>query len=173
MADKVGRPTKYKDDYAEQAYKLCLLGSTDKDMADFFDVSESTLNLWKLEQKEFSESIKRGKSFADANVADRLYQRATGYEHQDTEFASYQGEITDEKQYIKHYPPDTAAAIFWLKNRQKDKWRDKLEQDINLGNKDGEPLQISTLTDAELADQLTKAAILLAGSMQVTRLLDA
>jgi len=28
----------------------------------------------------------------------------------------------------KHYPPDATSAIFWLKNRQRDKWRDK--QDV-------------------------------------------
>jgi hypothetical protein len=31
-----GRPTKYKEEYNEQAYKLCLLGATDKELADFF-----------------------------------------------------------------------------------------------------------------------------------------
>jgi len=44
---KTGRPTKYDEKYNEQAYKLCLLGASDKDMADFFQVTESTLNLWK------------------------------------------------------------------------------------------------------------------------------
>jgi hypothetical protein len=27
--------------------------------------------------------------------------------------------------YVKHYPPETAAAIFWLKNRQGQQWREK------------------------------------------------
>ena len=30
--------------------------------------------------------------------------------------------------YIERYPPDTTAAIFWLKNRQRATWRDK--QDV-------------------------------------------
>ena len=30
-----GRPSSYRQEYAEQAYKLCLLGVTDADMADF------------------------------------------------------------------------------------------------------------------------------------------
>jgi hypothetical protein len=30
-----GRPTKYRVDYNEQGYKLCLLGATDNDLADF------------------------------------------------------------------------------------------------------------------------------------------
>ena len=43
--------------YAEQARKLCLLG-TDAELADFFEVSESTINNWKFDYPEFSESIK-------------------------------------------------------------------------------------------------------------------
>ena len=125
-----GRPTLYKPEYAKQAYKLCLLSATDKDIADFFGVEESTVNLWKIEYEEFSESIKNGKVYADANVANRLYNRAMGYEHPEIITASFQGQITDTMEVTKHYPPDTGAAIFWLKNRQPDKWRDR--QDISL-----------------------------------------
>jgi hypothetical protein len=28
-------------------------------------------------------------------------------------------------------PPDTGAAMNWLKNRMPDKWRDKIDHDIN------------------------------------------
>jgi len=63
---------------------------------------------------------------ADANVADRLYSRATGYEHPDVDLKMYEGQII-ETPLIKRYPPDTAAAILWLKNRQRGKWRDKQE----------------------------------------------
>jgi hypothetical protein len=82
MMSDVGRPSSYVARYAEQAYKLCLLGATDKEMADIFGISESTLNLWKQVHPEFSESITRGKHDADANVAERLYQRAMGYSHE-------------------------------------------------------------------------------------------
>lgn len=125
-----GRPSKYKEEYTEQAYKLCLLGATDKELADFFKIKESTLNLWKKAQPEFMESLNRGKDGADATVASKLYHRAIGYEHEDTQFATFQGEITDRETYIKHYPPDTTAAIFWLKNRQSSKWRDKTDHEI-------------------------------------------
>lgn len=127
----VGRPTKYKEEYNEQVYKLCLLGATDKELADFFNIEEKTLNNWKHEYPEFLQSIKRGKQIADANVADKLYQRAIGYVHKDTKFATYEGEITDTMEYDKHYAPDPTAAIFWLKNRQSAKWRDKQEIDSN------------------------------------------
>lgn len=130
---KRGRPVRYRPEYAEQAYKLCLLGATDKDMADFFEVAESTINRWKSGHSEFWESIKRGKSVADANVAHALYQRAIGCSHPDVHVSNFQGEIT-VTELTKHYPPDTGAAFIWLKNRQPHKWKDKIEvkEDVNL-----------------------------------------
>ena len=44
--NKQGRPTKYEEEYNEQAYKLCLLGATDKEIGDFFNVDERTINNW-------------------------------------------------------------------------------------------------------------------------------
>ena len=119
-----GRPTRYKAEYNEQAYKLCLLGATDEEMADFFGVSEVTINTWKKNKKGFLESLKKGKRNADANVAESLYKRACGYEHPDVHISSYEGDIT-VTDITKHYPPDTAACFIWLKNRAG--WRDKQE----------------------------------------------
>lgn len=121
-----GRPTKYKEEYAAQAYKLCLLGATDAELADFFEIAESTINEWKETHNDFSESIKRGKKIADGEVVDRLYQRARGFEHDSEEIKVIEGSVV-RVSTRKIYPPDTVAAIFWLKNRQKDKWRDKAE----------------------------------------------
>lgn len=128
-----GRPTDYQESYNEQAEKLCKLGATDAELADFFDIAESTLNNWKSEYPEFMESIKKGKTLADAEVADKLYKRATGYSHEDVDIKFFEGQII-ETPLIKHYPPDTAAAIFWLKNRQRKKWRDKIETGITDGD---------------------------------------
>lgn len=121
-----GRPTKYKKEFAEQARKLCLMGATDAELADFFEVEEKTINNWKKAHSEFLQSIKKGKQLADANVASKLYHRATGYAHPDSDIKVIDDEIVITP-LVKYYPPDTTAAIFWLKNRQKDKWRDKQE----------------------------------------------
>ena len=121
---KVGRPSAYKPEYCEQAIKLCRLGSTDKDMADFFGVSETTFNNWKNDYPEFLASIKKGKEFSDAEVADRLFKRATGYEHPEDKIFLHEGEPVVVPT-VKHYPPDPISAIFWLKNRQRKRWRDK------------------------------------------------
>lgn len=128
----MARPTKYKPEYADQARKLCLLGATDKELADFFEVCEDTINEWKNVHAEFSASVKKGKLQADAEVADRLYNRALGYEHDDVHPSAYQGEVTLTP-IRKIYAPDPTAAIFWLKNRQPKQWRDK--QEIEHGGK--------------------------------------
>ncbi len=123
---ELGRPTKYKEEYNELAYNYCLLGATDADLARFFDVCEATINNWKLEQPAFLESLKKGKEIADAQVAKALFHRATGYVAPDLDIKMYEGNII-KTPYMKHYPPDATSAIFWLKNRQPEKWRDKQE----------------------------------------------
>lgn len=126
MAKKLGRPTVYKPEYDRIAHGMALLGATDAEMADAFGVSEQTVNAWKKAHPTFLESLKSGKVSADANVASRLYQRALGYEHDDTDIRVCDGAIAMTP-IRKYYPPDTTAAIFWLKNRQPSKWRDKTE----------------------------------------------
>lgn len=140
-----GQPTKYKKEFNELARKHCLLGATDAQLADLFNVTETTINNWKTEHPKFFESIKEGKDKADAVIADSLFNRAKGYSHPDTHISNYQGEIT-VTDITKHYPPDATSAIFWLKNRQKDNWRDKTETDQNI--------KVDGLTDllAEIAD---------------------
>lgn len=134
-----GKPTQYKPEYAAQAEKLCLLGATDDEMADFFGVHRSTIYRWKLEHEEFCNAIKTAKDVADARVERSLYQKATGYNFTEQQaFKIKSDQYKEEIEVVeveKHAPADTTAAIFWLKNRQKDKWRDKheLEQSGEVG----------------------------------------
>lgn len=145
-----GAPTKYKKEFAGQAYKLCLLGYTEKELAFFFEVDEKTIDNWKKNIKSFSSKVKAGKDIADANVAERFYKRATGYEYNEVTFEKVDGkenlELTTEGEIIKtdsykkkvvtkHLPPDAGAALNWLKNRQKRKWRDKHE--LGVTDEDG------------------------------------
>ena len=126
---KIGRPSLYKEEYDEQARKLCLLGATDQELAEFFCVNEDTIYEWKNVHPSFSDSIKKGKIQADSNVADRLYQRAMGYEHPEVDIRVVNQEII-KTNITKIYAPDPTAAIFWLKNRQRAKWRDKVDSEI-------------------------------------------
>lgn len=133
-----GRPTEYKKEYCRMAYRSALLGATDEDLADLFDVSERTITTWKQEHIEFSSALKKGKELADGKVVESLYKRATGYSHPDVDIKMFDGKVITTK-LTKHYPPDTTAAIFWLKNRQKKAWRDK--QEIGLTDNEGKDVQ--------------------------------
>jgi transcriptional regulator with XRE-family HTH domain len=120
----MARPTDYRQEYAEQARKLCLLGYTDKQLADFFGVNESTITRWKQRHPEFCMSIKMGKTVADANVVESLYKRAIGYDYTEVELKT-EGDKRSKRVIKKYNAPDTTAQIFWLKNRQPSNWRDK------------------------------------------------
>lgn len=122
-----GRPSKYKPEFVEQARKLCLLGATDRELADFFGVTDVTLNTWKLRHPEFLESLKLGKEAADARVEKSLYHRARGYSHDAVKILMTKDGDVYREEYVEHYPPDTTACIFWLKNRKTADWRDKQE----------------------------------------------
>jgi hypothetical protein len=121
-----GRPTDYKKEYAKTAAAMCKLGATDANLAEAFGVSLSTLSLWKVTHKEFSDSVKLAKEEADARVEASLFQRAMGYEHDEVDI-----KVIDKEVILtpirKYYPPDSTAMIFWLKNRQPAKWREKQE----------------------------------------------
>lgn len=152
----VGRPTDYKPSYVEDVFKLSLLGATDKEVADFFDVSESTINKWKLDYPKFSESMRSGKLKADTEVAKKLYDKANGAEWIE-DFATKCKTITYEngKKVLeteeiqvtpvrKAAPPDTQAISLWLRNRQGAKWRDKIDHELT--GKDGGPVDITDKT---------------------------
>ena len=120
-----GRPTSYAPEFAAQAEKLGRLGATDAELAHFFEVDERTINRWKGDHPEFRQSLKAGKLEADATVADRLYRRACGYEHEVHKVLS-DGRVVS---FVERLPPDTTACIFWLKNRRADLWRDAHKQE--------------------------------------------
>ena len=125
----MGRPSSYKKEYAAQSIHLTKLGAIDKDLALFFGVSEVTINAWKEKHPEFLKAIKVGKFDADNMVKQSLFKRANGYSHPDTKFATFEGQITDSKEYTKHYPPDSTACIFWLTNRDSDNWKRNIENE--------------------------------------------
>ena len=121
----------YKIEYREQARKLCALGAIDEDIANFFNVSLRTIYNWKNEFPDFANTLREAKLALDSKVVRSLFERATGYSHKDYKFATHGGKITDVREYEKHYPPETAAMIFWLKNRQPALWRDKQHMELS------------------------------------------
>jgi hypothetical protein len=141
-------PRSYDPEVAYQARKLCRLGATDIELADFFGVCVDTIYRWKIEFSEFSEAIKVGKEPADDRVERSLYQRAVGYTFESEKIAiNAKGEVTRVRTR-EHVPPEPGAAFNWLKNRRKDEWRDK--QQLEHRGPDGGPITLEALIMARI-----------------------
>lgn len=121
---RTGRPSSYDPKYVGQAFRLALLGLTNQQIAKAFGCSTATLHKWGKDHPEFLSALNNGKDVADAQVAVSLYQRATGFEHPEEHIHVRRDGTVIRVPTTKKYPPDTTAAIFWLKNRQRKLWRD-------------------------------------------------
>lgn len=154
-----GRPSLYRPEYDEQAYKLCLLGATDKEIADFFDVDERTINNWKVEHPQFFQSVRAGKKVSDMEVASSLFQTTQDRIVKEQQafktknvFYNEEGKRVEEErieivEVDKVIPADFRSQQFWLKNRKADSWRDK--QDIDLKG----DLTIQPITGMRIVNQ--------------------
>lgn len=123
-----GRPTLYKPDYAERARELCILGATNRLLAEHFGVARSTIDQWLATIPEFTSAVWDGREHADLAVIRGLFTRATGYTRKAEKVVHYHGE-TSTATYDVHVPPDVQACIFWLRNRRPQQWRETAELD--------------------------------------------
>lgn len=141
----IGRPSGYKPEMDELVYKFSLLGAKDIELAQFLEICVDTLNEWKKSFPSFSASIKAGKENADANVGNSLYRKANGYEFAEEQAFKLKEVIYENGKKVREVetletvmvnrivPPDTVACIFWLKNRRKKEWRDKVDIEASGG----------------------------------------
>lgn len=126
-----GRPSEYDSIDLDQVKALATRGWTDQEMADFFGVHVSNWYRWKGRHEAFREALKDWKAEADARVERSLYERAIGYSHPEDKIFN-DGGTPLVVPTTKHYAPDTTAGIFWLKNRDRENWRDRQDVDASL-----------------------------------------
>lgn len=123
-------------------------GLTDEQIAHNMDISRSTLNDWKKKYSDISDTLKRGKEVVDRQVENALLKRALGYEFDEVTKELTETGLIVTKKVTKQQAPDTTAAIFWLKNRKPNEWRDKRETQISGDIGVRNPMQ--NLTEEEL-----------------------
>lgn len=149
---KAGAKTKYKEEYNEQVEKICKLGSTDAQIANFFNVTETTINNWKIDFPIFFESIKKGKDHFDLNnVENALLKSAMGFDYDEvseTDSSGENGSFSSTKTTNKKVVGNVTAQIFWLKNRQPARWKDKQEvEHIDIDRRGARDFGSTTTTD--------------------------
>lgn len=107
-------------------------GATEAEIAAKLNVALSTFKKYKTEHPELKEQLLATKELADLDVEAALYSRAIGIEVKETtEIIDPKGRVT-KKTVTKELPPDTSAALFFLKNRKPELWKDRqsVESDI-------------------------------------------
>jgi len=134
--------TLYRKEYAPQAFKLIRMGATQVDIAEFFGVSTGTVRKWAMTHPEMARALTRTDDEATVLVELSLFNRAIGYSYPDVDIRVVDGKIF-KTEVMRHVPPDVTAAIFWLKNRKPERWRDKV--DLNFS---ANPIIRSILDDA-------------------------
>lgn len=143
----------WNDSIPARAYRLCLLGLSQEELAVAFGVSVETIEKWIQRYPKFRNAVRLGTQEADGRVVHSLYKKATGYAYyEDQVTVSHGNVIVTRVQKFAH--PETTAAIFWLKNRQRQHWSDvqKVEKHIQMEitSNDGQ-YDLSDVTDEELA----------------------
>ncbi len=146
-----GRPSAFRPEYVEQAEKLCKLGATDVEMADFFGVSINTIGNWAVRHPQFLGVLKLGKEAFDDRMERSLAHRGLGYTYDAVKIfpPKREGGKPVVVPYREHLPPDTAAAFIWLKNRRRAEWRDRQEHELT--GKDGGPISLGERLDRAIA----------------------
>ena len=112
-------------------------GLFDAQISKNMGISEATLYNYKKKYPQIKEALRKGKEVADFEVENALYKRALGYTIRITEEKIDKNGDIHECERDLHIPGDVTAQIFWLKNRKRMQWRDKIEysSDSNELNK--------------------------------------
>lgn len=145
LRKKPGPKSKCTPELIQQAYKFCLLGLTNWQLAKHFNVSVDTIEHWYRTHDEFKEALDQGREFADAEVADMLFKVGMGQVTQDgikffktrvvEKNYDEQGNVISEKSYdkiiqqpyTKRFQPDTKALIKWLGVRNRETWGESIK----------------------------------------------
>ena len=147
---KVGSPAKYDKWLTptglNQITAWAKEGLYDRQVAEKMGIHRSTFVEWQNRFPDVSDALEAGRDYADRMVENAMFKSAMGYEYvEETEINDGTGKMVLDKRVIKKQAPSASAQIFWLKNRQPAKWRDKQEID----NKVSGGLEMKVVMDAE------------------------
>lgn len=123
-------------------------GLSDEQIAANMGITDSTFYEWKKKYSEISEALKEGKDAVDRQVENALLKSALGYKYDEVTKELRDDELVVTKVVHKEVQPNTTAQIFWLKNRKRLEWRDRVENAIT--GADGGAVKVETLTDADV-----------------------
>lgn len=105
----IGRPTKYTPEMCDKIIELGKIGASKHEMALELDISIDTFMVWQEENKDFSEAVSRA-----VNLSQGWWEKSGRV----ATFGGYDGF-------------NATSFIFNMKNRFKNDWRDKQENELS------------------------------------------
>lgn len=149
---KRGPKSGFNESLKSRIVALVEEGKTLEQVGEIIGVSKQTIYNWFGHHKDLLYAVRAARQIADELVEASLFSRALGYSHPEEKVFNSDkfGIVTHET--VKHYPPDTQAAMFWLRNRQPAKWKEKTEGDVTVNNN----LHVEKLSDEQLDAKLAE-----------------
>jgi hypothetical protein len=124
-----GRPqgvggSAYRAEYADMAEVAAAeMNATNEQLAALFKTTRQTIQKWITKHPKFAEALTRGKATADDKVKRALFLRATGYDYTERKTVTNTDGKKEDTVFERHAPPDIAACLRWLYNRQPQTWQ--------------------------------------------------
>ncbi len=142
-------PSVWKDDYIRIAFQLAILGARNEDLANAFDVHPSTISSWLRDRPEFTDALQRGRTLANAEVAEAMYKCAVGFEKEVEEIHFVKGRPVVFK-VKKYFPPNPWSQAKFLGVRERGRWSDVQRSESLHANINITKLDLTSLTMDEL-----------------------
>ena len=113
---------------------MAYLGATDRDLAAAFGTTIKCIWDWKAKHPAFGDALVVGKNEADQKMIRSVYQRGVGYDYDAVKiFMPAGAKEPIFAHYVEHVPPDPTSGIFWMKNRDPERWRDVQQLEHSMG----------------------------------------
>ena len=120
------RRTRFKPEFIPIAKKMVRAGWTDFRIAEYFDISTSTLSNWKVKEPKLARAMFRAEALLVKQTEASMWERANGYSHDAEEIGYYRGKPIRVKT-TKIYPPDVGAGKMMLSAHVPNKYRERLD----------------------------------------------
>lgn len=158
---KNGRKTRYNKEILKTIIECAEKGWINKEICKKIGINTKTLYMWlnpesSFYKKELDDALKEAKKIPDQIVEQKLFKRACGYKYKEVTKERALNPKTNEfepvvtKEVVKEFPPDPTSMIFWLKNRDPQRWRDVRQFEGKMTIED----QLKRLSDKEINKQL-------------------
>ena len=132
-------------------------GMTDEQICKKIGITVATLYNWRKYSPEFDKALRQTKEIVDYEVENALERLCYGFEKDEVTVKQRNGTTVEKTIVRKYYPPNVTAIIWWLKNRQPDRWKDRKE--IESDNKNDSTITLNIKPASSLSEDAKRKMV--------------